>query len=258
MADKETVSGVRRIEIEQKEQPFEIAEELKVLRTNLLFAGDDKRVLFITSCISSEGKSTISLALARSLTELDKNVLLIDADLRKDSLDVHLTQGSIDFGLSHYLSGQVALDDIIYMTESPKLAYIGSGVVPPNPSELLSSKRFDQLMKVASEVFDYVIIDCSPLGLVVDAAVIAPRCNGAILVIDSGRVKYRMAQAVVQKLQASQTPILGVVLNKVDLKKNRRYGYGYGGKYGYGYGYGYYGDKETDRHSKLHNHGKAK
>jgi capsular exopolysaccharide synthesis family protein len=261
MSEDRKMLTVGRVKLVHKEEPFYIAEELKSLRTNLLFCGDDKRIIFATSCVSGEGKSTITLALARSLAELGKTVLLVDADMRKPFSSNLVLEGEVAFGLSHYLSGQVSMDQIIYATDTKGLALIGSGAVPPNPSELLSGKRFQQLFEVTSEVFDYIIVDCAPLGMVIDAAVIAPRCDGGIVIVEAGSVKYRFAQAVVQKLRATQTPILGVVLNKVDRKHGRNYGkyygyggakYGYGGKkhkYGYGYGYGYgaqkygYGEK---------------
>ena len=229
------------IGLERRELPYEIAEELKSLRTNLQFCGKDKKVLMLTSCLSGEGKSTLSLEVARSFAELGKQVLLIDADLRKSVLDERVVDGAIRYGLSHYLSGQCSLDDAVYSTETEGLDVIPAGALAPNPSELISNEIFSKLIQNSRSAYDYVIVDCAPLGMVVDAAVVAPRCDGAVLVIESGTIKYRFAREVAKKLKNTNCPVLGVVLNKVD-RRSGRYGkyYGYGG---YGHRYSAYYQK---------------
>lgn len=215
---------------------YAVREELKTLRTNIQFCGDDKRVILVTSCLSGEGKSTTTQQLAQSLSEIDKRVLYVDADLRKDKDDKHGLNGQADYGLTHFLSGQCASRDAIYSTNVRGLYAVPSGKVPPNPSELLNNERMHQFIAEMKEVFDYVIVDSAPLGMVVDAAVLAPICDGAVLLIESGTVSYRLAQDVAKQLQNTQCPILGVVLNKVDRSKT-----GYYGKYGKYGAYGAYG-----------------
>jgi len=109
---------------------------------------------------------------------------------------------------------------------------IFSGAVPPNPTELLSNAYMKKLTDYCRANYDYVIVDCPPVGLVVDAAVIAPQCDGSLILIEAGEVKYRLAQEVTAKMKATGCPILGVVLNKVDHRRNGKY-YGryYGKKY---------------------------
>ena len=226
------------INLRAPELPYELNEELKLLRTNLQFCGVDKRVILVTSAFSGEGKSSITFNLGRALTELDKSVLLIDCDMRKSVLKQRVIGFRPEFGLSHYLSGQCGLDDIIYSTSIPNFSVVFSGVVPPNPTELLSNENMSDLITIAKESFDYVILDCPPVGMVVDAAVVAPMCDGSVIVIESGEVKYRLAQEVLSKLKTTNCPILGVVLNKVNRHRSGKY---YGGYYKYKYKYnGYY------------------
>lgn len=222
---------MKKISLARHELPYGVAEELKTLRTNMLFCGDEKRVVMLTSCISGEGKSTVSLELSRSLAELGKMVVLIDCDLRKSNIKHLVTDGAITAGVTHFLAGQCSADDALYQTETSGVFLMPAGAPPPNPSELLSGDRLTQLISSARKTYDYVVVDCAPLGMVVDAAVVAPRCDGAILVIEAGNIQYGFAKEVVVKLKNTRCPILGVVLNKVDDQHEKYYGYGKG-KYG--------------------------
>lgn len=232
------------IELTRSELPYEINEEMKNLRTNIQFCGNDKQVILMTSTFSGEGKSSVSLELCQSLTELDMKVLLIDADMRKSVMRKRVNGPAPKRGLSHYLSGQCELDELVYKTTTQNLSVVFAGEVPPNPSELLSSPRFEQLIQLGREYFDYVIIDCPPIGMVVDAAVVAPLCDGCILLIEAGEVKYRAAQDMVGRMKTTGCPILGVILNKVDRKKQGKYYGKYYGKKYYGKYYGYYQHEE--------------
>ena len=232
------------IELIVDELPYEINEEMKTLRTNLQFCGDDKQVILMTSSFSGEGKSTISLDLCRSLCELEKKTLLIDADMRRSVMRKKVDGPVPKKGLSHYLSGQCELQDLIYKTSTPNLSIVFSGTVPPNPTELLSNARFEVLMNLGREYFDYVIIDCPPIGMVVDAAVVAQHCDGSIILVEAGEIKYRMAQDIVARMRATGCPILGVVLNKVDRSRHGKYYGRYYGRYYKKKYYGYYQSEE--------------
>lgn len=220
-------------------------ESLRALKTNIQFCGDDIRTLVLTSALPNEGKSTVTLDLARSLTESGKRVLLIDTDMRKSVYVGRLravpTDGSEIYGLSHFLSGQKRLEDVLYGTEIPGLYMIFAGPSVPNPTEILEKNYFQDLLKFASEHFNYVLLDCAPIGAAIDAAVIAKHCDGAILVVAQGMASGRMLQNVKKQLEVSGVRILGVVLNKVRMKKS---GY-YGGYYGSYYG-SYYGTEKKD------------
>lgn len=207
-------------------------EAYKTLRTNIEFSGADKKVLVFTSCTPNEGKSTVSLSLATSLAEGDRRVLFIDADLRKSVLvGRHKVTGELK-GLSHFLSGQAELKDVIAKTQEPGLFMIFAGVTPPNPSELLGSKRFAALLQGARKTYDYVIIDTSPLGSVIDSAVVARNCDASVIVVAANTISYKFARVVKEQLEKAECPILGVVLNKVNMKQNKYYGKYYGRYYG--------------------------
>lgn len=226
---------MKRITLKRIEASYGMKEELNTLRTNIQFAGVDKKVLLGTSCLSGEGKSNTLYRLALSLTELGKKVLVIDADMRKSVMVNIVEEGVVEQGLSHYLSGQCNLADAVYGTNVRGLHILFAGPVPPNPTELLSSALFEETVKSFREIYDYVLIDAPPLGLVVDASIIAKVCDASVLVIEANSIKYRFAQEVKEKLEATGCPILGVVLNKVERKKSGKY---YGKYYNK-----YYGEK---------------
>ena len=222
-----------------KKQGYTMKESLRALKTNIQFCGDDNRVILITSSIPNEGKSTVSFELARSLTESGKKVLLIDTDMRKSVLVGRLRavaeKGEIK-GLSHYLSGMNKMEDVVYVTNIDRLFMVFAGPSVPNPTEILEKVYFKELIEFGRKFFDYVLVDCAPIGAAIDAAVVAKQCDGAVLVVGQGMSKARMIKGVLKQLEASGIRILGVVLNKVKMNKK---GYGYGYHYGYGYGYGY-------------------
>ncbi len=220
------------------EQDFRSNEAYKTLRTNIEFAGADKKVIMLTSSAQNEGKSTVSLSLALSIAEGGKKVLFIDADLRKSVLiGRHHIHGEIK-GLSHFLSGRAELKDVIMKTQQDGLYILFAGVVPPNPAELLGTRRLEALIEGARKAYDYVIIDAPPLGSVIDGAIIARCCDASILVVAANTISRKFAKSVKDQLDKTGCPILGVVMNKVDLKQNKYYGSYYGGYYG---DYGNYG-----------------
>lgn len=229
---------MKEVNIYRQELDYSANESYKSLRTNLLFCGEDKKVIAVTSCTPNEGKSTVSLNLALSLADSGKKVLFIDADLRKSVLMGRTeVEGEEIKGLSHLLSHQEMIENVICATNVPRFHIIYAGPVPPNPSELLGSKYFKRFLSAIRKVYDYVIIDTPPLGSVIDSAVIADECDGSIIVMESGVISYRFAQDVKGQLEKCNCPILGVILNKVDMSKQ-----GYYGKY-----YGKYGDKKTEK-----------
>lgn len=201
---------------------FFTQEAYKVLRTNLQFCGQDIQVIAITSCNENEGKTTVALHLARSLAELGKEVLLIDADMRKSVLAGRNSNAKDVVGLSELLTGMVALGEALYQTQYPTLQLIFAGKYPPNPVELLNGKYFSALIKETRKAYQYVIIDTPPLGLVIDAAVVAPNCDGTVLVVGNS-TRYRQAQDVVEQLKKSGSKILGVVRNNTKKKDSAYY-----------------------------------
>jgi capsular exopolysaccharide synthesis family protein len=232
-----------------KNQSYTMKESLRALKTNIQFCGDDIKTILITSAVPDEGKSTVALDLARSLTESGKRVLLIDTDMRKSvfvgRLRATSSAGGEIHGLSHYLSGQKKLEDVLYGTEIPRLFMIFAGPAVPNPTEILEKKYFEELLAFGREHFSYIILDCAPIGAAIDAAVVAKQCDGALLVIAQGMASARLIGNVKKQLEASGVKILGAVLNKVKLKKNGYEGSYYGGYYGSYYG-SYYGKEKGE------------
>lgn len=232
------------IKIEKKNYPFAMAEEFKNLRTGIIFSGEDIKTVLFTSCFANEGKSTITLELVRSFAELEKKVLFIDCDLRKSILKHKVIDGSIKKGLTHYLTGQCELGDIIYRNNPGREKDVEFFVIPAGPStnsptELLSSKKFSDMVGDLRDEYDMIIIDAPPLANVVDASIIASKVDGAVIIVEAGGANYKVVKKVVDKIAASGSRILGVVLNKVD-KSNKNYSYyKYGKEYGYGERYKY-------------------
>lgn len=233
---------MNQVVVKQEKSGYQIVEAYKSLRTNLQFCGEDKKVIAITSCTPNEGKSSVSMQLGISLAEIGKQVILIDADLRKSVLLGRTKTEKSVRGLAHFLSGQASLEDVICATNIKNFYMIYSGPFPPNPAELLGGKNFRSLLNALRKVYDYVIVDTPPLGSVIDSAIVAEICDGSIMVIESGVISYRFAQEVKSQLERSNCPLLGVVLNKVDMQKQA---YGKYGKYGQ-YKYGDYGQEEDD------------
>lgn len=228
------------------ELDYRARESYKALRTNIQFLGDDIQTIAFTSATPNEGKSTVSFELAKTFCEDSKKVLYIDADIRKSVLlNRHGVDAEVN-GLSHYLSGQKELQDIIYETNIENMHTIFTGQVAPNPTELLGNARFAALLSHGKKEYDYVMIDCPPLGSVIDAAIVAKQCDGAVIVIASNTVSYKIVQKVKQQLEKADCRILGTVMNKVEIAGKGYYGKYYGKYYGRYYGnyYGEYGNDE--------------
>lgn len=194
-------------------------EAYKTLRTNILFSGSKIKVICLTSCTPNEGKSSISLNLARSFADSGQKVALIDADLRKSVLIGRYKIQKQEYGLSCYLSGQNSFEECMNQTNLENVDMMLCGPVPPNPVELLESEQFAALIERCRADYDYVIIDTPPLGVVIDGAIIASQSDGAILVIETNKISYKFAQKVKNQLGESHCGILGVILNKIEVRK---------------------------------------
>ena len=205
-------------------------EAIKTLRTNIQFSGRDIKTIMFTSCFPNEGKSDTLIQLAKEIGKAGKKVLLIDADIRKSTFVRRYRVRLTVKGLSQYLSGQAEQPAIYYSTNFENMDMIFAGPMAPNPSELLEEKAFDELLATARQIYDYVLIDTPPILSLTDAAIVARKCDGAVLVVESGRVKYRDAQKAQEQLEKCGCSILGAVLNKVQVRKDKYYSsyYGYG------------------------------
>lgn len=220
-------------------------EAIKTLRTNLQFCGSSIRVIMFTSTMPSEGKTETAFATAVAMSRIRKRVLFIDADIRKSMLVKTREIRGNHAGLSQYLSGQKTMDEIVCQTNVENLDLVLSGPYSPNPAELLEEKLFEELLCWARERYDYILIDTPPMMNIIDGAIIAGLSDGAVLLVDSGNISYRMAQRVKEQLEKSGCRILGAVLNRSGTRNSGGYYKKYYGKYYKKYGKYY--DKYYDR-----------
>ena len=219
------------------------AEAFRLLRTNLNFmlpkAGQQTtgQVIFVTSTTSGEGKSFISINTAAALALSGKKTLLLGMDLRAPKVAAYLGSKKTT-GVTHYIMNpKLVLADLIFTVPALKnLDIITSGVVPPNPSELLLTDRVSDLFAAVKESYDYIVVDTAPVNLVTDTLLIAKHADLFIYVARANYIDKRML-AVPQALYTEKKlPNMALVLNDTD--QSRGYGYGYGYSYAYGYGYG--------------------
>ena len=208
-------------------------EAYKRLRTNVQLCGSDVKVIAITSTFPGEGKSSVSFSLAMSIAETGKRVMFIDADLRKSVFVSRYRVNKSVKGLVHYLTGMNTFEEVACRTNIEGLDMMFAGPVPPNPSELLGGKNFKTLLSNLRGKYDYILIDTAPVGSVIDAAIIAQECDGAIMVVASGEVGKKYVINTKEQLDKCGCKILGAVLNKVDFATNSYYGKYYGKYYGH-------------------------
>lgn len=205
------------------------AEAFRKLRTNLQFLSVDypPRLIVVTSSLPNEGKSTTAINIALSLAEADHNVLLVDGDMRRPSLDKYLDLvGAV--GFSTALSGAASLDDVLQDTKFPRLTVLTAGPTPPNPSELLGSTAAKKLLGELRDRFDYVIVDSSPLLAVTDGSVLAAESDGALLLARAQGTKCDQLVEAVGILNDVGASLLGTVLTMVSPRGDSKYGYYYG------------------------------
>ncbi len=233
------------------ELPFDVEESINQLRVNLSFAGVDTKVVFVTSTVPNEGKSFICMQLWRSLAGIDRHVLLIDADMRMSEMrnDYGFSMQTGYAGIAHYLSGQAEVNDVVYATNVPNGYIVPVTNLIANPAPLLESERFQKLIEACRKTFDYVIIDTPPLGSVADALNISRYCDGGILVVRSDGVSRKLVQNSVASLKRAGSPLLGIVLNRVNMRQHGNYYYKSYYKYGYGADY-YRSDGKSKKHRK--------
>lgn len=206
-------------------------EAYKTLRTNVFFCGKSIKTIVVTSSNENEGKSTIATELAKSFADADKKALLIDCDMRKSVMLKNNMRSKDIQGISEVLSGLADINDVLYKTQNENFDVIFSGHFPPNPVELIENGKFKDMLESLSGDYDYILIDSPPLGMVIDAAVIASCCDGAIIVVSNHKVSRKAVLNVRNQLEKSGCKILGVVLNETDKKISKYYRKYYGNKY---------------------------
>jgi capsular exopolysaccharide synthesis family protein len=217
-------------------------EAFRTIRTNLQYLRPDSppKAIVITSALPNEGKTTSAINIALSLTQAGSKTLLVEADLRRPKISIYMEFESNSTGLTEILSSKKSISNLllkknIIRLEDSKLDVLPSGVVPPNPSELLASQRFDKLISVLRKKYQYIIIDCPPLLPVTDAAIVSARVDGTILIVHAGSTKKPQFTGARDAMTSVGSSILGVILNMIP-ENSLEYEYGY--RYGYPRYYG--------------------
>lgn len=247
---------------------FAATEAYNLLRTNLTLSFADEegaRMVGVTSTEHAEGKSMTGVNLAAALAKGNYKTLLLECDLRLPVLSKMLDTKA-KTGVSEYLAGIVSNpEDMIYPVEQcENLSVIFCGRTPPNPSELLGSKRMESLLQELGRSFEYIIVDLPPVGVVSDALVMAAKLSGMIVVVRDDVTQQPELADTIRQLQYTGTRILGFVYNAAGASAH---GYGYGrkyyksyykkyakyGKYGYGYGYASATAKNTEQKENAQN-----
>jgi polysaccharide biosynthesis transport protein len=218
-----------------------LSEAYRSIRTSILLSSSEKppKKIAVTSPNPGEGKTTTVINTAIALSQTGARVLVIDADMRKPRIHKIFNHEN-GMGLSNFLSGHGDLESIIKNSEVPNLFYIPAGPIPPNPSELLGSNLFKKMLGVLETRFDHILVDSPPVLGFADAVILSSSVNGVILTVLGGKTPRETLQRAKEALQQTQTKILGVVINRVDI---RRSDYGY---YYYQY-HSYYGEEERKK-----------
>ena len=226
----------RIISIKNPKSP--IAEAYRGIRTSIEFSNLDKnlQVITVTSSMQNEGKSTVLANLAVSFANLDKKVLIMEGDLRNPSVHRMFNISNIK-GLTDILLQNKVFADCVHCTDVKNLHVLTCGAIPPNPSEMLSSKKIRDFIESLREYYDYIFIDAPPIGIVTDAGIISTYTDGCIFVVGAGDADIEMAKVSKERLEKVGANILGVVLNKFEAS----------GASGY---YNYYYEQETGRKAR--------
>jgi protein-tyrosine kinase len=202
------------------------SEAYRTLRTNIQFAGLDGpcRSILITSATAGEGKTTTAANFGVVLAQAGSRVCLVDSDLRRPSL--HRVFGLDNTrGLTTALVEDLPFAEVARPTRIPNLSLLTSGPLPPNPAELVGSKRMRELLEAAASAFDMVLCDSPPVMAVSDGVALAAQCDGVILAVRVGAVSHDVARRAVEQIEAVKGKILGVLLNYVNLGRHGYYHY---------------------------------
>ncbi|WML41550.1 CpsD/CapB family tyrosine-protein kinase [Neobacillus sp. OS1-2] len=226
---KQIVNNKRSL-ITMMDSKSPISEQYRTIRTNIQYSTVDKnvRTLMVTSSGPGEGKSTTVANLAVTFAQQGKKVLLVDADMRKPTVHYTFNQTNT-FGLTTVLTKQISLEEAISETSVENLFVLTSGPIPPNPSELLSSKSMEQIFQTSEKLFDIILFDTPPLLAVTDAQILSNRCEGTVLVVYSGKTEKEQMIKAKELLDSAQSKLLGVVVNHKKVQDTNYYYY-YGTK----------------------------
>lgn len=226
---------------------FAIVEGYKIARTNLVFSlsAQNSNCVAITSWSKGEGKSTATVNLAISFAKMGKRVLLIDTDLRRPNLH-NLLKLKNERGVTDVIAGIAGFDDVVHREVISCLDVLTSGAIPPNPSELLASPAFSDMVKQKKTEYDYVILDTPPLGVVADTLLLKDYVGGYVLVVRERITTHGDIERALTSVKLADSRVLGFLKVGCAMRsrgygyKKYRYRYGYRYRYNYRYNYNYY------------------
>jgi capsular exopolysaccharide synthesis family protein len=220
-----------------------IAEAFRALRTNIEISQVDRplKTILVTSADIGDGKTSVAANLALSIAQTEKEVILLDVDLRRPNVHQFFELAN-NQGLVDLISGRAAIGDVLQFKKDRKVALLTSGDTPPNPTELLSSKRMDELLPKLEAAADVVIIDGPPF-IVADAMVMAAKVDGVLLVVRPGHTRRSLALGALEQIKLSGAKVVGVVLNRIP---HRNAAYYAGSSHAYTYYMSNYGDEREN------------
>ena len=221
--------GEMRTETLSDKSKFAIVESYKAARTNIMFSlsADDQKLFAVTSYSKGEGKSTVSSNLAISFSKIEKRVLLVDSDLRRPNIH-NICKIESSTGLSNVIGKMGDFDEAVHRDVLPNLDILSSGTIPPNPSELLCSSRFADLVKRLSEEYDYVIFDTPPIGVVSDALLLKDYVAGFVVVLRERNTTHGDIQNLLESAKLADCKMLGFIkVGCTSGKKRGKRGYYY-------------------------------
>lgn len=204
-----------------KKVPFAVSEAYKSIRTNLMavLKKENRKIIVISSPNASEGKSTTSINIAISLSQVNKKVLLVDTDVHRPSIHNKLKLKNDD-GIMNLISGVSTFEEAV-QHYSPKLDILTTGSIPQNATEAFSDSAFDALLADFEERYDYIILDTPPVNLLSDSLVIAQKCGGMALVVRSGITTHEALRRAVSRAKLLDINIIGIIFNGTDYTKNK-------------------------------------
>jgi capsular exopolysaccharide synthesis family protein len=224
-ASEDSIPEVKEIELVNYLYPqISISEDYRTIRTSLLLshAGNPPKVLIFTSAMSQEGKSSTVINMAVSFAQLNERVLVIDADMRKPRIHKVFDVDN-STGLSGYLAGKAFIRNAIQKSSIDNVWILPAGLIPPNPAELLNSKKMKELIDVVRKGYDIILIDSPPVLAVVDSVIVSTLADGTVFIVKAGKTTYKLLNSAIEELNKANAKILGLVFNEIKAVRGEYY-----------------------------------
>jgi len=224
-ASEESMPEIKEIELVNFHYPqISLSEDYRTIRTSLLLshAGNPPKVIVFTSAMSKEGKSSTVANMAVSFAQLEERVLVIDADMRKPRIH-KIFDVDNSAGLSGYLAGKTFIRNAIQKSSIDNVWILPAGLIPPNPAELLNSKKMKELIDVVKKGYDIILIDSPPVLAVVDSVIVSTLADGTVFIVKTGNTTYKMLSNAIEELNKANAKVLGLVFNEIKAGRGEYY-----------------------------------